>query len=346
MPSTQIKEIMIKNVSVIKPKDKLMKALSIMTKNEHSCILAVDNKKLVGIINERDILKLIIDKNVDVENTKVEDVMITRLVFANMQESIYEIMVLANINKVKQVPVIDERGQLKGIVTQTDLMSAYCKIVERKRLMIQQEIAKNKDLVEANEKLKEMSFEDPMFQIGNRRAMEVDLTHTHLTARRYDASYAIALLDVDFFKPYNDHYGHLEGDKALIKIVDCIKERVRGSDRLYRYGGEEFLLMLPSTSLEDTQFVVNELIKKVEQLKLKHCKSPYNKVTMSAGIACFSELKSKKAGFKRLIEIADERLYKAKHNGRNQLFIEEEALVREDLIEAADNVTRLKKKSA
>jgi diguanylate cyclase (GGDEF)-like protein len=77
--------------------------------------------------------------------------------------------------------------------------------------------------------------------------MELDLYHTHFAAARYQRCYAVVLFDVDYFKLYNDRYGHARGDKALQQISRFLKETIRKSDRVYRYGGEELLLLLPDT---------------------------------------------------------------------------------------------------
>ena len=109
--------------------------------------------------------------------------------------------------------------------------------------------------------------------IGNRRAMEVDLAHIHAEALRYDRVYSIVSLDTDFFKKYNDHYGHAGGDGALRYTGDYLKAHVRKSDRIYRYGGEEVLLVLPQAPVADALGLARRLVSGLDDLAEPHAES-------------------------------------------------------------------------
>jgi diguanylate cyclase (GGDEF)-like protein len=162
-------------------------------------------------------------------------------------------------------------------------------------------------------------MEDGLLGIGNRRAMEVDLEHTHAVALRYKHPYTVVLFDIDHFKLYNDHYGHLEGDACLKQVSQTLEEAIRKSDRLYRYGGEEFLLILPNTKHSGALILAKRLVENLYNEAIPHCKSPHNVVTISAGIASYSASNGNNISWKNVVEQADKSLYQAKSCGRNQV---------------------------
>lgn len=137
-------------------------------------------------------------------------------------------------------------------------------------------------------------------------------------AERYGYTYCAALCDIDFFKLYNDHYGHLAGDRILVRVASALKDGCRKGDALYRYGGEEFLVILPGQKLESATLVADRLRKDVEALKIPHeAKNPPGLVTISAGVAELSAERPKTAD--ELLKEADTALYRAKQAGRNRV---------------------------
>ena len=106
-------------------------------------------------------------------------------------------------------------------------------------------------LKRANRELLSLSLTDTLTGLGNRRRMEEDLTRTHARAIRVGRSYGMMLLDIDHFKLYNDHYGHQAGDEALRQLALCLGEAVREDESIYRYGGEEFLVLMPDATVEE-----------------------------------------------------------------------------------------------
>ena len=158
---------------------------------------------------------------------------------------------------------------------------------------------------------------DALTGLGNRRAMEVDLEHTHVQAVRYNRSYAVALFDIDFFKLYNDHYGHKAGDDALRTVSGQLLSCIRKCDRLYRYGGEEILMLLPETSLYGALILVDRILAGFADLNIPHEKSSFGFVTLSCGVASQVE----ENGYDKwegLVDLADRGLYASKRGGRNR----------------------------
>ena len=107
--------------------------------------------------------------------------------------------------------------------------------------------------------------------------------------------------------------------KFLFQRKDFIKNSIRGSDRLYRYGGEEFLLLLPETGEPDARILCQRLVAGLHGLSLPHCQSPHNVVTVSAGIASTTSARVNDSGWQNIVELADSSLYRAKSCGRNQV---------------------------
>ena len=183
------------------------------------------------------------------------------------------------------------------------------------RAMIQTEILQIK-----NEKLDELSNVDELTGIGNRRIFENTLKQEWSRYKRYQVDMAVLLIDVDYFKPYNDNYGHPEGDKTLHKVAQALQECIRRpTDLVARYGGEEFGVIMNTD--EAGAFAMAEKIrKKIESLTIKHDFSLVSKtITVSVGIASTTDTQTKNP--QELVGEADKALYKAKHAGRNQVAV-------------------------
>jgi two-component system cell cycle response regulator len=137
-------------------------------------------------------------------------------------------------------------------------------------------------------------------------------------SHRYGHSYAVALCDVDLFKEYNDRYGHPAGDRVLEKVDGAIMRNRRGEDTAYRYGGEEFLIVLPEQTLRAATSTAAHLGKTVQDLRIPHeANIPMKMVTISAGVAALSKWDAKSTA--ELLEPADAALYRAKEAGRNSV---------------------------
>jgi two-component system cell cycle response regulator len=171
------------------------------------------------------------------------------------------------------------------------------------------------ELEKLNRELFAMSRRDPLTRLGNRLRLREDLETLGAQAQRYGHSYCAMLCDVDFFKAHNDTYGHLAGDEVLKRVADVISEHLRGGDLAYRYGGEEFLIVLPEQSLESGVSIADRLRRAVEDLGMSHERNPPGVVTISLGVAALSAGEPKSAD--ELLKEADEALYRAKESGRN-----------------------------
>lgn len=172
-------------------------------------------------------------------------------------------------------------------------------------------------LVTQSEKLREMVYVDGLTGLYNRRKFDEALENEWRWCRRRAAAFSILLLDIDHFKLYNDHYGHIRGDQCLEAVAKAAKRCLRRPhDLAARYGGEEFVFLLPDTGQDDAMKVAEDILAAVTALKIPHEASPVaGIVTASIGVAGTVPAGDHAGG---LLEQADRALYRAKHHGRNQ----------------------------
>lgn len=183
---------------------------------------------------------------------------------------------------------------------------------ENSRLIEQMHML-NMELIETNRRLDDISKRDELTGIFNRRYMMESLSYEAARSTRYGVLLSFALLDLDHFKRINDTYGHTTGDLVLRQFASIVNGRLRKTDIMGRYGGEEFGLVLTNTSIENALVIVEELRETVERHPFGYEHSPL-KLTVSAGVAGFiGDMKKEE-----LVELADKSLYQAKHLGRNR----------------------------
>lgn len=165
-----------------------------------------------------------------------------------------------------------------------------------------------------------ISFEearmDALTQIGNRLRLREDLAALRSRAARYGHRYCAALCDIDLFKSYNDHFGHLAGDEALRTVATTMRGALRQADTLYRYGGEEFLAILPEQGIVEAVQAMNRVRTTVQEFGIPHPASPVGVITVSIGVA---ELADTSPSSDEWLERADSALYLAKESGRNRV---------------------------
>lgn len=164
--------------------------------------------------------------------------------------------------------------------------------------------------------LQELAANDPLTNIFNRRFGMVRLHEEFSRAVRLTLPIGVMMADIDFFKSVNDTYGHLVGDRVLIQIAQIAKRTIREGDIIIRYGGEEFLTILPGASREDVLQVAERFRRTVEETVFHHGEQEI-KVTMSIGVNSFPESDVKNVN--SLIDGADKALYNAKETGRNKV---------------------------
>lgn len=173
----------------------------------------------------------------------------------------------------------------------------------------------------ANQELRRVSASDGLTGIANRRFFDAMLEREWRRSRRTDNTLSLILCDIDFFKQYNDTYGHLAGDDCLRRVAEALATSMeRGGDTPARYGGEEFAVVLSETPIDGAYIVAEKARQAVMDLHIPHSGSPHGWVTLSLGVA--NKLPAEGESPEVLIAAADRALYRAKHEGRNRVVCE------------------------
>ncbi len=174
------------------------------------------------------------------------------------------------------------------------------------------------ELMQQAQQLSLLSQQDALTGLANRRYLDETLDNEWRRALRHETPLTIMMVDIDFFKPYNDTLGHLKGDQCLKDIATAISSiAARSGDLVARYGGEEFLLLFPMTNAQQAQIQVERLMNAIKKIAIVHpCSSVSPYVTISAGVA--TTIPRLNDSISAFVSRADHALYQAKTNGRNQ----------------------------
>lgn len=190
--------------------------------------------------------------------------------------------------------------------------------IEQRKRQAKELIAVAEQLKRANEQLRQLSFHDSLTGLHNRRYFDEFLEREFKRAQRAGTGLALIMVDIDYFKAYNDRFGHQAGDEALRQVAAALAlVTQRSNDLAARYGGEEFAIVLPDTSQAGTLAIAESLRQKVEALRIFHPDSPFGVVTISEGVAVQYPKPREQAN--QLIEAADMALYHSKRAGRNRV---------------------------
>ncbi len=225
------------------------------------------------------------------------------------QQQEYDIQVGRKNNQ--QEHYILSTAPLTTIVGSAGIVCQFKDITSRKHA--------EEKLTELNETLTKMALVDGLTQIANRRHFDDTIEQEWKRLARNKKPLSLLLADIDFFKKYNDHYGHQAGDDCLRQVGKALAGMtLRSADLVARYGGEEFVLLLPETDLEGAVCVGNQTLESINQLKIEHTSSDVAEtVTISLGAATL--IPAHDTSPKQLIELADQALYQSKSTGRNRV---------------------------
>jgi two-component system chemotaxis response regulator CheY len=174
------------------------------------------------------------------------------------------------------------------------------------------------ELERLNSQLFRQARIDGLTQVGNRLKMREDLNVLVARVAKQGESFCAVMCDVDHFKLYNDEYGHLKGDEVLKQVASTLVQGCGPNDEVYRYGGEEFLLVMPEQSIAAAYAAAERHRARIAQLAIPNIASPATTVTISAGVAAMT---TTRPSIKEWLEDADEALYRAKQLGRNRVVV-------------------------
>jgi diguanylate cyclase len=287
------------------PTSKLLKE---MFGNGFDNVIIVEDAKPIGILTTKDVMYLIKAKS-DF-SLSVSHYMSSPVDTINHKASIKEALRFLKAKHYKRVVVVDDEGKLSGIIAQKELISLTYSRWAVLMKEYQEELKElNNALENKNREYETMASTDSLTGLYNRyKFSELYLSaYTAMTQRENEMS--LILLDVDFFKNVNDTFGHKYGDNVLIQVSHALLSTLRNIDIVCRWGGEEFLILLPTASLEHATYLAEKLRRYIEHLEIE----VVGRVTVSLGVSVV------KVGeeMQDSIDRADQALYLAKNSGRN-----------------------------
>ena len=239
---------------------------------------------------------------------------------ANMPGYVYFI-ILTGKDRKEDIIVGLEAGADDYVTKPFDRGELQVRVHAGKRILtLEKELSEtNEQLQRLNQRLEEMTRVDPLMQIGNRRGFYETVEKVHGHSSRYGRNYSILMCDIDQFKAYNDLYGHMAGDEILKAVASSIRGALRTSDELFRYGGEEIVLILPEQDLEKATVAAGRVRSGIEALGIEHKGSRAGVITISCGVASLLNREYKNDRWETILAHADNALYEAKSAGRNRV---------------------------
>lgn len=293
---------------------------------EKQIVLVVDdnhfNAKFIEDILKKDYQVVLLTSGKEcltyVEHKKV-DIILLDIVMPEMDG--YEVCQRLKENPAtRKIPVIflSVKSQIEDETKGLELGAVDYIIKPACASIIKARIKNHLALKKYNDTLEKLSFIDELTELFNRRYLNEALAKEWRCALRTGEMLSVLFIDIDFFKEFNDLYGHLEGDKCLQKIANVLKNSVlRPSDIVARYGGEEFTIILPSTSKNGAVKVAKRIQENLFNLEIEHQMSKVSKyVTVSIGISAVTAKEI--SDEKKIMQMADFALYQAKSKGRNR----------------------------
>lgn len=230
---------------------------------------------------------------------------------------------IKNNETIKNIPIIFITGRTSQEDEEYGLNLGAIDYITKpfNKAIVKLRIKNYLDLKIKNDMLEKLSMYDGLTNIRNRRFFDETFEKTFNEIKRDKKSLAVLMIDIDFFKPYNDNYGHGQGDETLRKVAKALEKTIkRPSDFVARYGGEEFVILLKDINKDGVEAVANNLLNAVRELKITHEFSKIeNYVTISIG-ASFYNSSSDITKLELLLK-ADETLYNVKNSGRNNFAI-------------------------
>ncbi|MGH2306522.1 GGDEF domain-containing response regulator [Aliarcobacter sp. ERUVET-8] len=230
---------------------------------------------------------------------------------------------IKNNETIKNIPIIFITGRTSQEDEEYGLNLGAIDYITKpfNKAIVKLRIKNYLDLKIKNDMLEKLSMYDGLTNIRNRRFFDETFEKTFSEIKRDKKSLAVLMIDIDFFKPYNDNYGHGQGDETLRKVAKALEKTIkRASDFVARYGGEEFVILLKDINKDGVEAVANNLLNAIRELKITHEFSKIeNYVTVSIG-ASFYNSSSDITKLELLLK-ADETLYSVKNSGRNNFAI-------------------------
>ncbi len=249
----------------------------------------------------------------DIERRVITDNLEEKLKIIVVEYKLDKLQKESEIYRLRNIELKQKNEDIEGKIMQLAVTNEKLSVEVTKRIELQA------DLEQANKKFEHLSYIDELTGIPNRRRFNEVIRNQWNICLQGAIPLSVILLDIDYFKKYNDNYGHLQGDDCLKKVANTLAGSIKHSfDFIGRFGGEEFGIILPGTGYEFSIMIAEQVRISVEALRIDHgysAISPY--ITISLGVA--TVLPEKPMNYRELINISDKQLYKAKEEGRNRV---------------------------
>jgi diguanylate cyclase (GGDEF)-like protein len=287
---------------------KITHLISDMVDTAYDNVIVVDKLKPIGILTTKDVMKLIkakVDLNVAVEihmSKPVESI--------HKNASIKEALNFVKSKHYKRVVVVDDDENVAGIISQKELISlTYSKWVMLMKEYQEELNEINSLLLNQNREYEAIASADALTGLYNRRKFSALYLSSFLAFKQRHNEMSLIMLDIDNFKKVNDTYGHNVGDKVLVQVSHVLLKTLRNIDIVCRWGGEEFVALLPTASLENASILAEKIRVHIQELEI----DLVGHISASFGVAQVREHEE----MQEVIERADKALYLAKESGRN-----------------------------
>jgi diguanylate cyclase (GGDEF)-like protein len=284
------------------------KLLEEMIKSSFDNVVVVEDLKPIGILTTKDVMNLIRNKS-DLE-LSIEHYMSSPVETINKSASIKEALAFIKEKEYKRAIVINKHGKLTGVISQKELISLtysrWALLMKEYQIELS---AINTVLESKNKEYEVMASTDSLTGLYNRYKFSELYLSTYISMIQRHNDMSLIMLDIDYFKKVNDTYGHNAGDKVLIQISHVLLRTLRNIDIICRWGGEEFIVILPTAALAQATIIANKLREQIQSVKI----DTVGHVTASFGVSQVKEGEEMQDAINR----ADQALYRAKSDGRN-----------------------------
>lgn len=283
----------------------------------HEIITAENGRKAMDIILNENLKFVIADWMMPV----MDGLTLCRMIRSSSHAGYVYFIMLTGKDKKEDIIEGLKAGADDYVVKPFDWSELQVRVRTGERILtLEKELTeKNESLQRLNLKLEELVRLDTLTGVGNRLSFYETIEKIHHRACRYAQSYGIIMCDIDHFKLYNDTYGHLAGDNVLRRVASSIRRSLRMSDDVFRYGGEEIVVILPDQDLESTFIVAEKVRKDVEALSIENRGDGDHAVlTISCGASAF-DMEKPENRWEDILDEADKALYKSKSAGRNKV---------------------------
>ena len=283
----------------------------------HECLTAADGDEAWRLMTQSNPDVLVTDRDMP----GLDGLDLCRRIRASHQEGYTYIVLLTGLDDPDEITAGMQAGADDYLTKPLDPVALRARLLAASRVT-----ALHAELARARAALVAQANTDPLTGLRNRHGLAADLAQLDHLSLRYGRSYCIAMCDIDSFKAYNDAYGHPAGDQALRTVAAVLTEVARQGDRVYRYGGEEFLVLLPEQDVAGAAAALERMRAHLMAIGIAHpAGGPAGVLTISAGLAACSA--SQRVPSREVLAEADRALYEAKRGGRDRVAVAPDARV-------------------